>query len=472
MISLKNIFKSFNTKIFFSTLLLFVIVNFLSLLGLFIYIPRAVFYFEYAIVLFIIIYFNKVNIAYILFILFLVLDFFDAFSSVYLFNAIELLKNFKYLFLYKISFLQVFYVLLAIFVLIILYVLIKKINTNVQGNKKAGLKIIAVLYVLIFILDFANGSNTLIDDHRAWKLTNKNIASFLVKNYIYYFQQRAYFKSNRVDKYSDASPVFNYFKNDTLHNEMVIIVESWGLIKNPILRNNLRQFIDKKSSENGFKYEWGLTSFNGSTTSAGLKQFMNVKGDYQYFINHNSKSAGDTSIFDFKQINGYHTSGFHSYTGKMFAREEWWPHIGMLDVYFRDNYIKEHLNETNNIQGDAPFPAIKDELMFDYLLSKTTGPQKEFTYFLTVNTHLPFRHKTATQYPELATTINALAISEEAKNQLMLINNQLAYFIQKLANSKFKRIIIMGDHMPPFMNIQDRYFYSSRMVPYLYLSKD
>jgi phosphoglycerol transferase MdoB-like AlkP superfamily enzyme len=253
---------------------------------------------------------------------------------------------------------------------------------------------------------------------------------------------------------------------------MVIIVESWGLIKNPLIRSKVRQFISNKITETGFKQEWGITKFNGSTTSAGLKQFLNVKGDYQYFINHNSKSACDTSIFDFKQINEYHTSGFHSYTGKMFAREVWWPNIGMQDVYFRDDYIKEHLNEPNSIQGDAPFPAIKDELMLDYLLSKTKGPQKEFTYFLTVNSHLPFRHKTKSLYPILTIAINSLDLSDEAKNQLMLIQEQLVYFIEQLAKSKYQRIIIMGDHMPPFMNITDRYFYSSKLVPYLYLSKD
>lgn len=156
----------------------------------------------------------------------------------------------------------------------------------------------------------------------------------------------------------------------------------------------------------------------------------------------------------------------------MFARSAWWPNIGMQNVYFRDNYIVDHINESNSIQGDAPFPAIKDELMFDYLLNKTTGAQKEFTYFLTVNSHLPFRHKTDTVYPILTNAISKLQVSEEAKNQLMLIHEQIAFFIQKLAKSKYQRIIIMGDHMPPYLNIRDRNFYSPKLVPYLYLSKD
>ncbi len=469
---IRRIFKKTNTRLVGNIVLLFIIINFLSLLGLFIYIPRAIFYYEYALVLVVLIYFNKVNFAYLLFLFFLLLDFFDAFSSVYLFNAVELLKNFKYLLLYKISFLQVFFGLLAVVFLTIIYIIIKKINTRIQENKKGSIKLIALIYVFIFLFDLVNGSNILIDNQGSWKLSNKNIASFLAKNYIYFFQQITYSKSNRIDKYSEKSPVFSYLKNDTINNEIVIIVESWGLIKDSLIRNKVRQIINDKISENGFNYEWGKTRFNGSTNSAELKQFLNIKGEYQYYINHSSLGSGDTSIFNFKKTQGYHNAGFHSYTGKMFARESWWPNIGMQDVYFRDNYIMEHLNEPNSIQGDAPFPAIKDELMFDYLLTKTKGPQKEFTYFLTVNSHLPFRHKTALLYPALTNEMNGLEISEEAKNQLLLIYNQLAYFIEKLAKSKFKKIIIMGDHMPPFMNIKDRYFYSSKLVPYLYLSKD
>jgi phosphoglycerol transferase MdoB-like AlkP superfamily enzyme len=469
---LKSGFKQLNGSLLLNTLLLFVIVNVLSLLQLFIYIPRAIFYYEYAIVLFIIIYFNRTTLAYVLFLLFLTLDFFDAFSSVYLFNIVEFFNNIEYLVLYKISYLQILVTLVAIIFLVFIYKLIKAINERLKVYKKQSLNILIVTYAFIFLLDVINGSNKLTDNHKSWHLTNKNIASYIAKNYIYYFIELQQSATYKIDKYTEASPVFKYLKMDSTHSEVVIIVESWGLINDPVIRNNIRALVNEKITENGFSYEWGMTPFNGSTTSAGLKQFLNIKGDYHYFINHRSKNSSDTSIFDIKQTQGYHTSGFHSYTGRMFARSAWWPNIGMQNVYFRDNYIVDHINETNSIQGDAPFPAIKDELMFDYLLNKTTGPQKEFTYFLTVNSHLPFRHKTDTVYPILTNAISKLQVSEEAKNQLMLIHEQIAFFIQKLAKSKYHRIIIMGDHMPPYLNIRDRNFYSPKLVPYLYLSKD
>ncbi len=469
---INKIFLRGSAGIVIQSLLLFLTINILSLLGLFIYMPRAIFYFEYALVLFLIIYFNKPKLAYVVFVIILLLDFFDAFSSVYLFNVFEFLRNFKYLFLYKISFFQILMVLVFILALIIIYKLIIKLNDSIQVNKKVALKTMLLVYAIIFVLDLLNGSNKITDNHSSWKITNKNIASFITKNYIYYFEQLFSINANKVTKYSEPSPVFKYLKNDNTNSEMVIIVESWGLINDSLIRNQVRQFINQKIVEKGFTFNWGMTSFSGSTTSAALKQFLNLKGYYNYFLNKTSLSTGDSSLFDIKNTQGYHTAGFHSYTGKMFARSTWWPNIGMQNVYFRENYLAEHLNEPNSIQEESPFPAIKDELMFDYLLNKTRGPQKEFAYFLTVNSHLPFRYKTATIYPTLTNQINNLQISDEAKSQLMFIYEQLYYYIDKLAKSKFKRIIIMGDHVPPYININDRHFYNDQNVPYLYLRKD
>ena len=479
MFNWRQMFEKSNRTIIIKALLLFLCINAISLLGLFIYIPRAIFYYEYALVLIILIYFNKLKPAYVLFLFLLVLDYFDAFSGIYLFNAIDFYKNIHFLSLYKISFLQVVVSLMAIAWLFVIYIIIKKLKNSLQENKKVAIATIAVLYAIIFCIDFSNGSNFITDNKKAWKITDKNIASFLCHNYVYYLQQLNDPSSIRVDKYTEQSPVFAYFKNDTTHHQMVIIVESWGLINNPILRNNVREYVNEKISQSGFKSEWGTTNFSGSTTSAALKQFLNVKGDYRYFINHKSKASAYPSIFDIKQEQGYHTKGFHSYTGKMFARSDWWPNIGIQDVFFRENYLLEHTQEINSIQTDAPFPSIEDEHMFEYIFSKTdtskTQPnptQKEFTYFLTVNSHLPFRHKTQDISPTLSNPIHQLAISEEAKNQLMLIHEQLGYFIERLAKSKYQSIIIMGDHIPPFINLQDRLFYHPTMVPYLYLRKD
>ena len=463
---------TFRSNIVIKTLLLFLIINCLSVLGLFLYMPRAIFYFEYALVLFLIIYFNKPKLAYVVFVILLLLDFLDAFSSVYLFNVFEFLRNAKYLFLYKISFFQILMVLVFIIALIIIYKLIIKLNSRIQKNKKNGLRTLLFVYTLIFVLDLFNGSNKITDNHTTWKISNTNIASFITKNYIYYFEQLFSINTNKVSKYTEESPVFSYFKNDNKNNEMVIIVESWGLINDSTIRNNVRQFINQMIVEKGFRSQWGTTSFTGSTTSAALKQFLNLKGYYNYFLNKTSLSTGDTSLFDIKNLQGYHTSAFHAYTGKMFSRSTWCPNIGIQNVYFRENYIAEHLNEPNSIQEESPFPAIKDELMFDYLLNKTSGPQKEFTYFLTVNSHLPFRYRITSGYPSLTNQINGLQISDEAKSQLMFIYEQLYYYIDKLSKSKYNRIIIMGDHVPPYMNIQDRHFYNNLFVPYLYLTRD
>lgn len=62
-------------------------------------------------------------------------------------------------------------------------------------------------------------------------------------------------------------------------------------------------------------------------------------------------------------------------------------------------------------------------------------------------------------------------ISEEAKNQLRFIKNLVGEFIQKIDTNKWQKVLIMGDHNPPYLNKKDRNFYSDKMVPYILIYK-
>ena len=83
--------------------------------------------------------------------------------------------------------------------------------------------------------------------------------------------------------------------------------------------------------------------------------------------------------------------------------------------------------EESNRLYNACEEIIKDNLMFDYLMTKISidSSKKQFTYFLTVNSHLPFRviNKQAVDTKD---PILQYAISEEAKNQLIFIKNLLS----------------------------------------------
>jgi hypothetical protein len=467
---LSNIFK----KSWIQFTILFLVINSIGLLGFFIYLPRSIFYYEYAFVILALVYFKKPSAPFLIFLILTLFDFLDSFSSIFLFKTDELFRIIKFIEYYHPSTTQILYGSLIIFYLIIVYKCLYFYQHSIKKNKKASLQFLFVIYFIIFSLDFLNGSSKLIDQKKAWIISTNNILSPLTNNYFYlinqYFQKKG---DERVKAYSDLSPVFTYLQSDSISNELVIIVESWGLMNDSLNQQNLQEFINNKIKNVGFTSKWGITPFEGGTVSAGLKQLVNVKGDYHYYLNHYSKNETSQSIFDIKNKQGYQTTGFHSYRGEMFSREIWWPNIGIQKLYFRNNYILDKPTVQSKIYGEAPFPSIKDNLMFDYLLKKTSinSSKKQFTYFLTVNSHLPFRvinkQEVNTKDPILQ-----YAISEEAKNQLIFIKNLMSYFIENLPRSNYQKIVIVGDHMPPFINARDRYFYNSKMVPYLYLYKD
>ena len=66
---------------------------------------------------------------------------------------------------------------------------------------------------------------------------------------------------------------------------------------------------------------------------------------------------------------------------------------------------------------------------------------------------------------------NELKLSEEAKNQIKRISNFLAYIAINLDPNKFQKLLIVGDHIPPFIKKEDRDFYNNQFVPYLIVSR-
>jgi hypothetical protein len=62
-------------------------------------------------------------------------------------------------------------------------------------------------------------------------------------------------------------------------------------------------------------------------------------------------------------------------------------------------------------------------------------------------------------------------ITSQAKNQLIHIKNLLEYFSQKIEPKDWNKILIVGDHAPPFLIKKDRNFYVDGKVPYLLITK-
>lgn len=459
----------FQYKQHFKLLIPIIVINAFGFLGLYFFMPRPLFYIEYALVLLALIVFKNYWQSFALFIVIFIFDLFYFFSSLFLFQIREFFYSIRFLNQYHFNFQHILIAIpLFVYLLLIRYVL-KKSHNLVQAHKKLFIQILACVYFIIFFFDMLSGSNKLTEKFIEQDFSKKNIIGSFTNEYFKFFSSLG---NSQVEKLKDTSIGFKAFLKDTTGNQLLIVVESWGELKDAKLQNELNTWIAQKFENKGYTVSLGTSKTYGSTVAAGLRELTNTMGDYSYYLNKKSKETPFNSIFDEKKIQGYETFGFHPYTEQMFLRSVWWKNIGIQNLYFKEQYLLENSTKQNLVKGEANyFPSIKDEIFFDYVLNKTKKTQKKFVYFLTVNSHIPYNAIGIDHSPTNQFDVSKMDITSQAKNQLIHIKNLLEYFSQKIEPKDWNQILIVGDHMPPFPTKKDRNFYVDGKVPYLLITK-
>ncbi len=446
-------------------------INSFGLLGVYFFLPRSIFYYEYLLVLLSIAFFKNYRISFLLFILIFIFDLFNIISKLFLFKIDDFIQSISFVKLYNFSLNQIFIFIFFVTYLIIIKLIVKKTKSTIDQNKKKYIIFIFILYFLIFLLDALNGSGRLFTqrEHDINEThIKKNIISPLYKEYKVAYQDMA---NDTISTLKDTSVSFKSFLKDSSGNQLVILVESWGIIKDTLLQGELVKIISNSFYKKGFNVSSGNSKYYGSTTAAGLRELLNASGSYSYFINKSSNKTKYISILDVKTNQGYDTYMFHPYTGEMFSRSKWWKNLGAKNLFFRENYLIDNNFKAEEVDEDARFPSIKDDTFFDYLLQKTQKSKKKFVYYLTVNSHLPYTKIVSEHNPSSGFNIEKMPITNEAKFHLIHIKNLIEYFSQKIEANEWNKILIIGDHTPPFSTLTDRNFYVDGKVPYLLITK-
>lgn len=81
---------------------------------------------------------------------------------------------------------------------------------------------------------------------------------------------------------------------------------------------------------------------------------------------------------------------------------------------------------------------------------------KVFLYILNINTHLPFQTQTGMW---------------ELESQYQRIKQQFSFLADLLKKYPVDKLLIVGDHPPPFLTESERRHYSSMFVPALIIEK-
>lgn len=337
----------------------------------------------------------------------------------------------------------------------------------VYSHNKTGFlhpRYMIAVSLVFLLLDFFNGGNTLSGQYRDTRYIAANIISCpggsLCRN-IY----NSIGKAKEKYKYQPFPSVAKKVFRDSVAGqpkEMLILVESWGILRDTALRDFIMQPI--RQLEGDYTIEVGKTQYKYLTQAAELRELTG------FLVNENditTSFADRNSLLQQKIKSGYAVLGVHGYSSGFYNRQRWWPVLGMQQMYFAPELKKMGISSC----GKDLFIGACDTAIGHWLFSRMQlePSKKEFYYWLTLNTHLPLIDNESNEYRDFAALWLAKGlhakIVQMAYQHYCLYRN-LAAEIKKLSSCR-PHILIVGDHAPPFLERSIREYYEPGVVNYI-----
>jgi hypothetical protein len=243
---------------------------------------------------------------------------------------------------------------------------------------------------------------------------------------------------------------------------LVILVESMGQPKSPLLRTWLQDRLNGGSGEEAsHRLETGANHFRGATTAGELRTLCGMAGNYRAL----TQASGSACLPVRLQQQGWNAVGLHGFTRRMFERDTWWPLMGLSRRLFAEDLLPA-LQECG-----ATFKGVCDRSLIQAAVQEAQAP-RTFVYALTLGTHLPVPSTTVDARLQALCT---QAMVEMDVCQLQSLVGQVldAISMELRASPRPLAVLVAGDHAPPFGSLKARQAYEPDQVPvFLLLPKE
>jgi len=437
-------------------------------------IERPIFYYEYLSLPFIFTLLPNNKLRWIALALTLLGDAIVSLARFYFFDSFNYITKIPSLFFSHFSF--SFWIILILGVVLfsyLVYAIVKGwghiVNdvTDKADRKKWKLfylKFLFICFIIIYSIDIKTGNSFF-----NFKTIGNNHTNFSQSLLAQYYNDAKIFSKryspvNEIQDYHNGSITYKYLKTDSSHHQVLIVLESWGYINDATIRNSqLQDLLQLKNK--GYQVTLDSSTFQGGTSQAEARELLNKTGEAYYSIIQNLPSNVN-SVIDQKNKEGYYStalqsfSGFHS-SGYLFRKSLGFSSIKELS-FFKDS-LHQPLNYNNH------YEAVNDEVVFDYGIQNAISHPKSFTYLLTINTHLPFNGAINDKITNEA-EIKALP-TKESLGQYCRLKEQFKAIALLLEKYPIDKLVIVGDHPAPFVNTNERDFYSKKWVPAIIIKK-
>ena len=449
-------------------------------------IKRPIIYYEYIFLPLVFVIIQKHLYKVLLLLGLILLDISYNVSHLYYFDIFNYFEKLPYLLIAKFE-ISLYILVIFSFLLLIgvchLLTRLFEIKVNTLENKfQTNVIFSFTFFIIVYLIDSLNGSTLWSGGGRGIiHISTRNKKEFNVgkslirdiyKDYNIYKlgTEQVHDIPDYINLNKDSSLSYKYFYNSKSNKEVIIVMESWGLlVVDSLLQVQLNHF--KKLDSNKFKYNFEKSYFDGSTLSAESRELLNKEGEaYFSVIKHNNCDI--KTIVNHKMEENYETLAVQGFDGTYSVGSKFKKLIGFQT--FKDySYFHDTLGYRTIYNNQ--YQSISDEDLFKYVFTNSKKSKKNFTYCLTINTHLPFRlnrrNKKSKNYTIFKKYFKNSFPSEEVLDRYYRMNQELEYLVQQINSSDVDKVLIIGDHAPPFIYKVERDLFEKNLVPAIYIER-
>jgi hypothetical protein len=473
----------------FPIIVIIVLINIVLTGFLEITIRRPIIYYEYIFLPILLIVVDKNIYRTIILIGLILLDIVYNLSHLYFFDIFNYIGKIPYLYIAKFNY--SFWILILISLCILFWLckfLIKIFDLKLKTLQDEKLKINIVLsvsfFIMVYIIDSLNGTSLIGEKDKGKHIINittenkkeYNVGKSLIKEL---YNDYKFFQLGKKELYeiadfkninSDSSFSYKYFYNSDGNKEVVIVLESWGLLlNNELLKDQIAPFYKIDSSK--YKITFEKSYFNGATLQAESRELLNKVGEaYFSVINHNKCDI--KNLIKKKADQDYTTMAVQPFDGTYSVGAKFKKLIGF--EIFRDYKFFHDTLGLKTIFNNQ-YQSVLDEEVFAYIFENLKKSKKNFTYCLTINTHLPFfltkEQKDDTNFINFREIYKNKFPNEEMLGMYYRMNQELKSIANLISMSDVDKVLIIGDHAPPYIFKNERNFFAPYYVPSILIEK-
>jgi hypothetical protein len=240
----------------------------------------------------------------------------------------------------------------------------------------------------------------------------------------------------------------------------LIVVESMGAFNDAATAAGLLTPLTDPAVQSRYAVKTLRIPFNGHTIDGELRELCDIR------LHAYGEKGFPKCLPSYLHELGYETTGMHGFTDQFYNRYRWYPFLGFDHIYFAGDMREHGIIQTCGSGFHGICDTAVAELMRKTLLEGRSGKPK-FTYWMTLNSHLPLDSKSG-DGASFDCSTSAVTRSDAG---VCLHTRAISVVLGKLADIALDPslpptvFVVVGDHAPPFMSPEIRALYSPTEVP-------